>query len=50
MRLAAFRGVTRSRIKIDGTLHEHLPPLHAVQKRILTLLEVPLERYDKLVT
>ncbi len=50
MMLAAFRGVTLSRIKIDGKLHEHLTPLNAVQKRILTLMEVPLERYDTLVT
>jgi transposase len=50
MMLSAFRGVTLSRIKIDGTLHEHLTPLNAVQKRILTLMEVPLESYDKLVT
>jgi transposase len=48
--LAAFRGVTLSRIKSDGKLHEHLTPLNAVQKRILTLMEVPLERYDTLVT
>jgi transposase len=50
MMLAAFRGVTLSRIKIDGKLHEHLTPLNAVQKRILALMEVPLESYDKLVT
>jgi len=48
--LSAFRSVTLSRIKIDGTLHEHLTPLHAVQKRILALMEVPRESYDKLVT
>jgi transposase len=49
MLLSAFRGVTLSRIKIDGTLHEPLTPLNAVQKRILALMEVPLEIYGKLV-
>jgi transposase len=50
MMLSAFHGVTLSRIKIDGKLHEHLTPLNAVQKRILVLMEVPRESYDKLVT
>ena len=50
MMLSAFRGVTLSRIKIDGKLHEHLTPLNAVQKRILALIEVPRESYDQLVT
>jgi hypothetical protein len=49
MLLSAFRGVTLSRIKIDGKLHEHLTPLNTVQKRILALMEVPLEVYGKLV-
>jgi transposase len=47
--LAALRGVTRSRSTIDGTLHAHLTPLHAGQKRILTLREVPREIYGQLV-
>jgi transposase len=47
--LAVCRGVTLSHIKIEGKLHEHLPPLNAVQKRILTLMEIPLESYDELV-
>ena len=50
MMLAAFRGVTLSRIKIDGKLHDHLTPLNAVQKRLLALMAVPLEIYDGLVT
>ena len=49
MLLSAFRGVTLSRIKIDGKLQEHLTPLHTVQKRILALMAVPLEVYGKLV-
>jgi transposase len=48
--VSAFRGVTLSRRKIDGKLHDHLTPLHAVQKRLLTLMEVPLESYHGLVT
>ena len=50
MMLSVFRGVTLSHIKIEGKLHEHLTPLNAVQKRILALMEIPLESYDKLVT
>jgi transposase len=48
--LQAFRGVTLSRIKIDGKLTYHLTPLNAVHKRILALMEVPLESYDGLGT
>ena len=50
MMLLALRGVTLSRLKIDGKLTYHLTPLHAVQKRILALMEVPRESYDGLVT
>src|SRR2546422_513363 len=50
MMLWALRGVTLSRIKSDGKLMDHLTPLNAVQKRILSLMEVPLESYDGLVT
>jgi len=48
--LQAFRGVTLSRIKIDGKPHDYLTPLNDVQKRILELMEVPPESYDGLVT
>jgi transposase len=50
MMLGALRGVTLSRIKSDGKLIYHLTPLNAVQKRILSLMEVPLESYDGLGT
>jgi hypothetical protein len=50
MMWGALRGVTLARIKSDGKLMYHLTPLHAVQKRILSLMEVPLESYDGLVT
>ena len=50
MMLWALRGVTLSCIKIDGRLTYHLTPLKAVQKRILVLMEVPLESYYELVT
>jgi hypothetical protein len=50
MMLGALRGVTLSRIKSDGKLMDHLTPLNAGQKRILSLMEVPLESYDELVT
>ena len=50
MMLWALRGVTLSRITIDGKRLYHLTPLHTVQKRILALMEVPLESYGGLVT
>jgi transposase len=50
MMLWALRGVTLSRLTIDGKPLYHLTPLNAVQKRILALMEVPRESYDKLVT
>ena len=50
MMLGALRGVTLSRITIDGKPLYHLTPLNAVQKRILVLMEVPLEIDDGLVT
>jgi len=46
----AWRGVTLSRMTIDGTRRYPLTPLHAVQKRILVWMEVPLESYSGLVT
>jgi transposase len=50
MRLLAFRGVTLSRIKVHGKLLYHLTPLNTVQRRILALMEVPLDIYAGLVT
>ena len=50
MMLWALRGVTLSCIRSDGKPLYHLTPLNAVQKRILSLMEVPLESYDGLVT
>ena len=50
MRRAALRGVTLSRLTIDGTPLYHLTPLNAVQKRLLILMEVPRAIYDGLVT
>jgi transposase len=50
MMLGALRGVTLSRLTIDGKRIYHLTPLNAVQKRILVLMEVPIESYNRLVT
>jgi hypothetical protein len=50
MRRSVVRGVTRSPIKIEGQLHAPLTPWHAVQKRLLTLREIPRESSDELVT
>src|ERR1700758_5448600 len=38
MMLSAFRGVTLSRIRIDGKLYECLTPLNGVQKRLLAVI------------
>jgi len=48
--VGAWRGVTLSRLKIDGTLLSHLTPLNTGQKRLLALMEVPLESSGGLVT
>jgi len=45
-----LRGVTLSRLTIDGRLIYHLTPLNTVQKRILALMEVSPESYGDLVT
>ena len=38
------------RIKVHGKLLYHLTPLNTVQRRILALMEVPLDVYAGLVT
>jgi hypothetical protein len=50
MRRSVLRGVTLSPRKIAGQRPEHLTPLNAVPKRIRTLMEIPRESYDELVT
>ena len=50
MLLLALRGVTLSRITVDGKRISYLTPLNTVQRRILTLMEVPLAIYYGLVT
>lgn len=50
MMLLALRGVTLSRLRINGKLLYHLTPLNTVQRRILAFMEVPLDSYDGLVT
>jgi transposase len=50
MMLGALRGVTLSRLTIDGKRIYHLTPVNTVQKRILVLMEVPIESYNGLVT
>jgi hypothetical protein len=48
--LWACRGVTLSRMTIDGTRFSSLTPLHAVHKRLRILMEVPLAISTGLVT
>ena len=50
MLLRICRGITLSRIILQGKTYDHLTPLNETQKRILELLEMPLDIYDKLVT
>jgi hypothetical protein len=47
--IAAYYAVVLPHL-LFGEGIDHLTPLNAVQKRILTLREVPLESYDRLVT
>jgi len=44
-----LRGLTLSRITINGKTHHHLTPLNDVQQRLLALMEVSLESYSGLV-
>jgi len=50
MLLRTFRGVTLSSITVNGQSFLHLTPLNEVQQRILTLLELPLETFTRIVT
>jgi transposase len=50
MLLRIFRGITLSRITLQGKTYDYLTPLNETQQRILELLEMPLDIYDKLVT
>jgi transposase len=49
MMLRIFRGITLSKITINGQTSEHLTPLNNVQRRILELLGLPLETYSWLI-
>jgi len=48
MMLHVFRGITLSRITVDGETYEHLTPLTPVQERIVELIGIPLETFSKL--
>ncbi len=48
MLLRIFRGITLSRITLQGKTYDYLTPLNETQQRILELLEMPLDIYDKL--
>ena len=48
MMLHVFRGITLSRITVDGETYEHLTPLTPVQERIVELIEIPLETFSRL--
>jgi len=49
MRLCAFRGITLSRVTINGETYEHLTPLNPVQERIVALMRIPRETFSRLV-
>ena len=48
MMLHVFRGITLSRMTVDGETYEHLTPLTPVQERIVELLGIPLETFSRL--
>ena len=48
MMLHVFRGITLSRITVNGETYEHLTPLTPVQERIVELIGIPLETFSRL--
>jgi transposase len=48
MMLHVFRGITWSRITLNGETYEHLTPLTPVQERIVELIGIPLEVFSRL--
>jgi transposase len=48
MMLSVFRGITLSRITVNGETYEHLTPLTPVQARIVALIGLPLETCSRL--
>jgi transposase len=49
MMLPAFRGITLSRMTVNGETYEHLTSLTPVQERIIALIGLPLETFSRLV-
>ena len=48
--LRAFKYVSLSRVTVENQTHVHLSPLSELQKKILRLLELPLEVYTRLTS
>jgi transposase len=48
MRLPVFRGITLSRMTVNGETYEHLTPLTPVQERIGGLIGLPPETFSRL--
>ena len=48
MLLHVFRGITLSRITVNGETYEHLTPLTPVQERIVELIGISLETFSRL--
>jgi transposase len=48
MMLPVFRGITLSRMTVNGETYEHLTPLTPVQERIVELIGLPLETFSRL--
>ena len=48
MMLHGFRGITLSRMTVNGETYEHLTPLTPVQERIVELIGIPLETFSRL--
>jgi hypothetical protein len=48
MMLSVLRGITLSRMTVNGETYEHVTPLTPVQERIVELIGLPLETFSRL--
>lgn len=46
--LAAFANMTLTTLKVEGGWYQHVTPLNATPRHILTLLELPNDLYERL--
>ena len=48
--LQAFQNITLSVVELDGQTQRHVSPLNDTQKHVISLLRLPSDLYDRLVT